>query len=193
MLPQACQACSGWRYIISSSIPSGFTAMVVISIKPAHCSMRARYGWRALSSWCPMQQVHRAPRHLAGYLPPDAPVPLPQRPSAPPLAHAEGASARDGIAAVTADEPGERGCAAGAAAPAPSGDARAEAAPAPAVPEAPASPPVEGSAGARGRGPGTASDRGRAARLRVLSRLDDSQVPLLHVQQLMSRDTMTHE
>ena len=125
-----------------------------------------------------MQQVHRAPPHLAGYLPPDAPMPLPQRPSAPQLAHAEGASACNNTATVTAGEPGERGCAAGAAASAPSANARAEAAPAPAAPEAPASPPVEGSAGARGRGPGTASDRGRAARLRVLSRLDDSQVPL---------------
>lgn len=134
-----------------------------------------------------MQQVHRAAPHLAGYLPPDAPAPLPQRPSAPQPAHAEGPSARDNTVFVTAREPGERGCAAGAAASAPSANARAEAAPAADVPDAPTAVPVEGSAGARGRGPGTSSDRGRAARLRVLSRLDDSQVPLVHVQQLMSR------
>ena len=141
-------------------------------------------GWRGASFWCPMPQVHRALPHLAGYLPPDAPVPLPQRPSAPQLAHAEGPSACDDTVFVTVGEPGERGCAAGAAACAPSASARAEAAPAADVPDAPAAAPVEGSAGARGRVPATAGDRGRAARLRVLARLDDSQVPNMHVQQL---------
>ena len=129
-------------------------------------------------------QVHLALPHLAGYLPPDAPVPLPPRSGAPQSAHALGPSARNCTAAAAPGEPGGRGCEAAVATSALSAGMRAGAAPAMAVTGVPAAPPVKGPAGARAGGPCASCDRGRAARLRVLLRLDDSQVLSMRTQQL---------